>query len=77
MGPNGSERFRGVRGGAGRFGGVRGGAGRFRGFRAVLGAGLVAAVALGAQDRPRPSTASGEWPTYGGDLASTKYSPLS
>ncbi|MGE0461375.1 MAG: pyrroloquinoline quinone-dependent dehydrogenase [Vicinamibacterales bacterium] len=25
---------------------------------------------------PRPSTATGEWPTYGGDLASTKYSPL-
>jgi len=25
----------------------------------------------------RPSTATGEWPTYGGDLASTKYSPLS
>jgi len=24
----------------------------------------------------RPSTARGEWPTYGGDLAGTKYSPL-
>jgi quinoprotein glucose dehydrogenase len=24
----------------------------------------------------KPSTARGEWPTYGGDLASTKYSPL-
>ena len=24
----------------------------------------------------RPSTATGEWPTYGGDLASSKYSPL-
>ena len=36
-----------------------------------------------AAPRPRavpgtgpPSTATGEWPTYGGDLASTKYSPL-
>jgi quinoprotein glucose dehydrogenase len=26
--------------------------------------------------RPRPSTARGEWPSYGGDLASSKYSPL-
>src|SRR5258708_25746840 len=25
---------------------------------------------------PRPSTARGEWPTYGGDLGSSKYSPL-
>ena len=24
----------------------------------------------------KPSTASGEWPTYGGDLANSKYSPL-
>jgi quinoprotein glucose dehydrogenase len=24
----------------------------------------------------QPSTATGEWPTYGGDLASSKYSPL-
>lgn len=39
---------------------------------AVIALGLVAR----AQDRPRPSTARGEWPTYGGDLASTKYSPL-
>ena len=37
----------------------------------------IAATAMlaGAQDRPR-GTAGGEWPTYGGDLASTKYSPL-
>ena len=37
------------------------------------------ATALGAQAPPAsvaPSTARGEWPTYGGDLASTKYSPL-
>ena len=35
-------------------------------------------TSLGAQSgaRPRPSTAWGEWPTYGGDLASRKYSPL-
>jgi quinoprotein glucose dehydrogenase len=38
----------------------------------LVGGGLV----LQAQDRPRPSTATGEWPAYGGDLASTKYSPL-
>ena len=36
---------------------------------AVLGGALFQAPA-------RPSTATGEWPTYGGDLASTKYSPL-
>ena len=30
---------------------------------------------LGAQ-APVPSTAGGEWPTYGGDLANSKYSPL-
>jgi quinoprotein glucose dehydrogenase len=29
-----------------------------------------------AQDRSAPSTATGEWPTYGGDLANSKYSPL-
>jgi quinoprotein glucose dehydrogenase len=34
------------------------------------------ATALTAQAPPAPSTARGEWPTYGGDLASTKYSPL-
>jgi quinoprotein glucose dehydrogenase len=35
------------------------------------------ATALAAQaPSPAPSTARGEWPTYGGDLASTKYSPL-
>ena len=36
----------------------------------------LAAVAASAQAPIRPSTATGEWPTYGGDLASTKYSPL-
>jgi quinoprotein glucose dehydrogenase len=29
-----------------------------------------------SQAPAQPSTASGEWPTYGGDLASSKYSPL-
>jgi quinoprotein glucose dehydrogenase len=29
-----------------------------------------------AQQAPIPSTASGEWPSYAGDLASTHYSPL-
>jgi glucose dehydrogenase len=33
-------------------------------------------VAGHAQTAPAHSTATGEWPTYGGDLASTKYSPL-
>ncbi len=33
-------------------------------------------AALIAQEPMVHSTARGEWPTYGGDLASTKYSPL-
>lgn len=44
-----------------------------------LAASLTALGLVGAtltQPGPRPSTATGEWPTYGGDLASTKYSPL-
>ena len=36
----------------------------------------LAAVTGSAQRSHRPSTAQGEWPTYGGDLASSKYSPL-
>ncbi|HYE86128.1 MAG TPA: pyrroloquinoline quinone-dependent dehydrogenase [Vicinamibacterales bacterium] len=32
-------------------------------------------TSAGAQQAP-PSTATGEWPTYGGDLANSKYSPL-
>ncbi len=39
----------------------------------------LAAVLLGSalfQAAPPPSTATGEWPTYGGDLASSRYSPL-
>jgi len=44
----------------------------------LRGIGLVAALAVGvgAQPPPPPSTATGEWPTYGGDLANSKYSPL-
>ena len=34
------------------------------------------ATSLAAQVPVAPSTARGEWPTYGGDLASSKYSPL-
>ena len=34
------------------------------------------ATSLAAQGPVAPSTARGEWPTYGGDLASSKYSPL-
>jgi quinoprotein glucose dehydrogenase len=33
-------------------------------------------MVLPAQNVKAPTTSSGEWPTYGGDLASTKYSPL-
>jgi glucose dehydrogenase len=44
--------------------------------------GLIVVIALAvprsvaAQGVPTHSTSNGEWPTYGGDLASTKYSPL-
>jgi len=31
---------------------------------------------VGATSASRPTTANGQWPTYGGDLAGTKYSPL-
>jgi quinoprotein glucose dehydrogenase len=37
---------------------------------------LASAMFLPAQNGNPPSTVRGEWPTYGGDLASTKYSPL-
>jgi quinoprotein glucose dehydrogenase len=37
---------------------------------AIIFAGTIAAQS------PAPSTAVGEWPTYGGDLANSKYSPL-
>ena len=42
----------------------------------VLVAILAAVVSGRAQTGSAPSTSRGEWPTYGGDLASTKYSPL-
>src|SRR5262245_6482456 len=37
-----------------------------------------ATVLVSGQNTPTPwmNTKSGEWPTYGGDLASTRYSPL-
>jgi quinoprotein glucose dehydrogenase len=37
---------------------------------------LAGGAILSAQNLHPPSTSDGEWPTYGGDLASTKYSPL-
>ena len=39
---------------------------------AIVVLALASAPALRSQGRP-----VGEWPTYGGDLASSKYSPLS
>lgn len=43
-------------------------------MRIVLIVVLFASVA--AQQPATPSTTTGEWPTYGGDLANSKYSPL-
>jgi quinoprotein glucose dehydrogenase len=40
----------------------------------VIGVAFLGSASL--QPPPRPSTATGEWPTYGGDLFSSKYSPL-
>ena len=37
---------------------------------------LCAGLRIGQAQAPTHSTANGEWPTYSGDLASTKYSPL-
>jgi quinoprotein glucose dehydrogenase len=42
----------------------------------VAAAALAGALALDARQPVHPTTARGDWPTYGGDLASTKYSPL-
>ena len=43
----------------------------------LLAIAAAATIGIGhAQAPPRPSTATGEWPTYGGDLANSKYSPL-
>ena len=45
-------------------------------WRMWAGFQLASAMFLPAQNGNPPSTVRGEWPTYGGDLASTKYSPL-
>src|SRR5262245_8342920 len=44
----------------------------------VVGVGFIAFALTSpkAQSPARHSTATGEWPTYGGDLAGSKYSPL-
>src|SRR5688572_23976909 len=43
-------------------------------MRCVIVAFVLSAAATA--QRPPSSTATGEWPTYGGDLANSKYSPL-
>ena len=43
--------------------------------RPVIALALLLTAAAAAQ-HATPSTATGEWPTYGGDLANSKYSPL-
>src|SRR5262245_58939708 len=50
----------------------------FRPATRIVGSAIVALTltSLTAQSPVRHSTAVGEWPTYGGDLAATKYSPL-
>jgi quinoprotein glucose dehydrogenase len=44
----------------------------------IVASGLVAMAltSLTAQSPARPSTATGQWPTYSGDLRGSKYSPL-
>jgi quinoprotein glucose dehydrogenase len=43
----------------------------------VLAAGVSSSIGAVAQRAPSPVRAiGGEWPTYGGDLRSTRYSPL-
>lgn len=44
--------------------------------RTLTGFLLVGLMFLQAQSATPPTTARGEWPTYGGDLGSSKYSPL-
>ena len=47
---------------------------RYNGFSVFLGLAIVSStLVLGAQER---GTLNGEWPSYGGDLAHTRYSPL-
>ncbi|MGE3178308.1 MAG: hypothetical protein AB7O32_12650, partial [Vicinamibacterales bacterium] len=49
-------------------------------FFGIIVTALTAGVMPGSGQAParttRPSTQNGEWPSYGGDLASSKYSPL-
>jgi quinoprotein glucose dehydrogenase len=45
-------------------------------MRRALVFAIFAAVASLSAQTPPSSTATGEWPTYGGDLANSKYSPL-
>ena len=45
-------------------------------YRIQAGMLLAGLMTLQGQNTAPSSTASGEWPTYGGDLASSKYSPL-
>lgn len=46
--------------------------------RRLIGSVVVAALVSGAAaaQRPAPAAVTGEWATYGGDLANSKYSPL-
>src|ERR1700681_1413416 len=44
--------------------------------RILAGLLLAGAAVLCAQNSPPPTTSRGEWSTYGGDLAGSKYSPL-
>ena len=46
---------------------------RRAGFLTVV---LFLVVTIVSGQAPSPSTATGEWPSYGGDLANSKYSPL-
>lgn len=66
---------------------ARGNGRHLTGAALVLTAGMVAVVAAGGQTRTTPAPAPakaaaapapavGQWRTYGGDLASTRYSPL-
>ena len=44
--------------------------------RAIVAIALLIGAVSAQQPAAVPSTATGEWPTYGGDLANSKYSPL-
>lgn len=49
--------------------------GRLTGALVVVGA-VALAVVLSGQSSAPPSTATGQWPAYAGDLRGTRYSPL-